>query len=185
MTHQINMKTLKEKIYENFKFKINRDTANPPVFKDYANKDIKAFYLVRFMIDSDIKEIVTDVITYPIVKLEIDKPNKKVYSVTGNFTFIETNKYTNSLFTQDNLSGILYRYVHAFSKYYDILLHPDYVEKFKEFLNQCINNKNATFYFDEVMDILNIDFENVPEAVRKYEYTIYEIDYLKDLIKDI
>lgn len=163
------MKNLKDILKESLRIGIN-DTPDPNIEDiDYTDPEIKEFYLVRFMPEE--QKIFVDIINSIRIKLEIDKPDKKVYNVSGDFSIIETNKYTNAAFTLDQSTGIIYRYVHAFTEYYDILIHPDYFKGFIKFVKSFINDEHATFYIDEVLDILGIDITNIPEKIKNVEYT--------------
>ena len=178
MPHQINMKTLKQKIYENFKFKINRNTADTKLFADYTSPDIKTLYLIRF---SEGNTIGFDIIKN--IKIEPNEDDPNLYNISGRFTLEDDAIYNKAIFTQ-NKSGILWAEKSAgFSglNWFDILLHPDYVEQFKGLIKELLKDKYAKYYAEDILNMLGIECEelfNTNLKNIKYDISIYDIDNL-------
>ena len=141
---------------------------------DYLDSNIDEFYLIRLWPDD--KFIYIDIITKPYLELVVDKPNKKIYELTGNFYLCDAH-YTRAQFKPDS-HAFLFRWNTAFEDRYDLLLHPFYTSEFKKFVESFDKKYDVTYFVDEIFAMLNLDYDNIPDELKNIEYMI------SDLIND-
>ena len=142
---------------------------------DYLDSNIDEFYLIRLRPDSwtDNYFIYIDIITNPFIELVVDKPNKKIYELSGKFLLCDA-RYTRAQFNPDS-HNFLFRWNTAFEDRYDLLLHPFYASEFKKFIESFVKNYDVTYLVDEIFNMFNLDYDNIPNELKNKEYMISDM----------
>jgi len=159
------MKTLTQHVAE--KLIINKNYSSNNAI-DYLDSNIDEFYLIRLWPDD--KYIYIDKITTPHLALVVDKPDKKIYELSGNFLLCDAH-YTQAAFKYDS-HNFLFRWNTAFQDRYDLLLHPFYASEFKKFVDSFDKKYGVAYFVDEIFDMFNLDYDNIPDKLKNKEYTL-------------
>lgn len=159
------MKTLTQHVAE--KLIINKNYSSDNAI-DYLDSNINEFYLIRLYPDD--KYIYIDIITKPRIVLVVDKPDKKIYGLTGDFLLCDA-RYTQAAFKYDS-HGFLFRWNTSFQNRYDLLLHPFYASEFKKFVESFDKKYGVTYFVDEIFDMFNLDYDSIPDELKNKEYPL-------------
>ena len=159
------MRTLTQHIAETLIVNKNYSSDNAI---DYLDSNIDEFYLIRLWPDD--KYIYIDIITKPYLELVVDKPDKKIYELTGNFLLCDAH-YTRAQFKPDS-HNFLFRWNTAFQNRYDLLLHPFYASEFKKFVESFDKKYDVTYFVDEIFSMFYLDYDSIPDELKNKEYPL-------------